>query len=127
MYDLASAVGWSPTKLTIDRFGLDYETIERLGLIWIPNLITNSGGRLDDQKHPDHFKPYVQDYIAQFGVRKVEANALLRNPRAARAICRKAILKYVEQRGIRTFEAALEVERQAVDVALQKLLQRRTR
>jgi hypothetical protein len=126
MRELSRAVGWSPDNLHLDRFGLDYATIERLNLIWINNLITNKGLRLDDPKHPDHNKPYVQDYIAQFGVRKVEANALLRDPRAGRAICRKAILRYVKPRGIRAFEAAVEPQRRAVDAAIRKLLRRRS-
>ena len=48
-----------------------------MGDVWINNLETASGKRLDDPKHPDHKKPYVQDYIREFGVRKREANALV--------------------------------------------------
>ena len=44
-------------------------------LTWIDNLETASGGRLDDPGHPDHKKFYVQDYLARFGARKVEARA----------------------------------------------------
>jgi hypothetical protein len=125
MRDLSRAVGWSPDNLHIDRFGLSDDTVNKLGLVWINNLITNKGLRLDDRKHPDHFKPYVQEYIARFGVRKVEANALLKRPQAGRNLCRKAILKYVKPRGIQAFEAALEPRRQAVNIAIQRLLRRR--
>jgi hypothetical protein len=126
MRELSRAVGWSPDNLHIDRFGLDYDTIEKLKLVWIPNLITNKKLHLDDKEHADHFKPYVQDYLAKFGVRKVEANALLKNARAGKAICRKAILKYVKPRGVHAFEAALEPQRRAVDVAIRKLLRGRS-
>ena len=77
MEDLADAVGWSPEDLTIDRFGLNEDFIEEHGLTWIDNLETSSRRHLDDPQHLDHHKPYVQDYIEQFGVRKVEANALV--------------------------------------------------
>jgi hypothetical protein len=43
------------------------------GLTWIDNLETSSGEQLDDPDHADHDKRYVQDYIANFGVRKCEA------------------------------------------------------
>jgi hypothetical protein len=85
--DLADAVGWHPDNLIIDRFGLNAEFIERHGLTWIDNLETGSGGRLDDPQHPDHGRPYVQNYLREFGTRKVEANALV-----VRARCRTRTL-----------------------------------
>ena len=100
----------SPDQLEIDRFGLDYETIERLGLVWIPNLATGSKTiklPLDDPRHPDHKKPYVQDYLRRYGARKVEANALLRNPQAGRELCRRAILKYVPANAVRRYRRKL--------------------
>ena len=78
--DLSGAVGWSPDNLIIDRFGLNFDFIEAQGLTWIDNLETGAGGRLDDPRHPDHDKAYVQDYLRRFGVRKVEANALVARP-----------------------------------------------
>jgi hypothetical protein len=75
--DLADAVRWHPTNLEIDRFGLNKKFIDRHRLTWIDNLETGSGGRLDDPEHPDHEKEYVKSYINKFGVRKVEANALV--------------------------------------------------
>jgi len=42
------------------RFGLNKDFIERNRLTWIDNLETSSGKRLDDNKHNDHNKPYVQ-------------------------------------------------------------------
>ncbi|EFM62192.1 terminase large subunit / phage terminase [Brucella sp. NF 2653] len=60
--DLSNAVGWNPERLIIDRFGLNADFIHRHGLTWIDNLETGSGGKLDDPRHPDHRKAYVQDY-----------------------------------------------------------------
>jgi hypothetical protein len=84
--DLSDAVGWSPDNLIIDRFGLKPEFIRRHRLTWIDNLETSSGERLDDPKHPDHDKDYVQSYIKKFRVRKVEANALVVCPEAGREL-----------------------------------------
>jgi hypothetical protein len=93
--DLKDQVGWSPDNLIIERFGLNADFIEANNLTWIDNLETSSGERLDDPKHPDHNKSYVQDYIARFGVRKCEANALVVVPGLGRQLCRDAILRFV--------------------------------
>jgi hypothetical protein len=60
MEDLSGAVGWAPDDLIIERFGLNYEFIQRHRLSWIENLETSSGKYpLDDERHEDHLKPYV--------------------------------------------------------------------
>jgi len=74
--DLTLATGFDPSNLVITRFGLNLDFIEGNRLSWIENLETSSGRRLDDPRHPDHNREYVRNYIRQFGVRKVEANAL---------------------------------------------------
>ncbi len=99
--DLTAATGFDPANLVIARFGLNADFIEAQGLSWIENLETGSGGRLDDPRHPDHNKPYVQDYIDQFGVRKVEANALVVRPAAGRDLCRRAIMEYIPRNALR--------------------------
>jgi hypothetical protein len=101
------AVGWDPDNLIIDRFGLTEAFIERHKLTWIENLATASGGRLDDPRHPDHNKDYVQSYLARFGVRKCEANALVTKPTAARELCEDAILRYLPADAVDAFEADL--------------------
>jgi hypothetical protein len=93
--DMADCVGWSPDNLKIDRFGLDKDFIKRHNLTWITNLRTAKGEYpLDDRRHRDHYKDYVQNYIKEHGARKVEATALVKRPNAGRALCRQAILKY---------------------------------
>jgi hypothetical protein len=95
--DLARAVNWRPNKLIIERFGLNYDFIEAQRLTWIDNL------------HPDHNKPYVENYLKQFGARKVEANALVVRPDAGRALCRSAILKYVPKSAPKKYRHRLDV------------------
>ena len=123
MDDLAGAVGWRPANLIIDRFGLNYDFIQQQRLTWIDNLETASGGKLDDPKHKDHNKAYVQDYIKRFGVRKVEANALVVRPAPARQFCREAILKYIDPDAPGRYRENLEPAREEMRTALDQLLQ----
>jgi hypothetical protein len=120
--DLSDAVGWSPDNLIIDRFGLNLDFIRRHRLTWIENLETASKERLDDPEHHDHDKDYVQSYIKKFGVRKVEANALVVCPEAARNLCRQAILKYVSVSAIGKYRRRLAAEQRKVQHAVRRLL-----
>jgi hypothetical protein len=123
--DMAGAVGWSPEHLIIDRFGLNYDYIVKNKLVWINNLITSNKDMppLNSPKHPDHFKPYVQNYLKRYGARKVEANALLKNPEKARALCRQAILKYVPGDAVERYERRLAVARGKMRKQLRRLLE----
>jgi hypothetical protein len=121
--DMARAVGWSPDNLIIDRFGLDYDFIEREGLTWIDNLITSQGEYpLDDPRHFDHRKSYVQDYLAAYGAHKVEANALVTRPEAGRDLCRRAILKYVPASAPRRYLKKLKPIRSELRREIERLL-----
>jgi hypothetical protein len=120
--ELAGAVGWSPSKLKISRSGLDYDFIEAHGLTWIDNLETGSGKSLADPRHPDHFKPYVQNYLKHYGARKVEANALVARPEAGRALCRQAILQYVPADAVENYEARLAAVREDLCEAIARRL-----
>lgn len=113
MFADISVVGWMPDKLIIDRFGLSYDFIETNRLSWVDNLITGSGADLASPSHPDHGKPYVQDYIKRFGIRKVEANALVVAPKAGRQLCRDAIEKYLGNivEAVGKFESRLNLPR----------------
>ena len=98
--ELSGAVGWSPERLKIDRFGLNYDFIQKQELTWIDNLRTakkKPPNDLADPKHPDHKKAYVQDYLEQFGPRKCEANALVTRQAAARQLCLAAITRYLPE------------------------------
>ncbi len=120
--DLSRQVGWRPDKLTIHRFGLNADFIDRHGLTWIDNLETSSGARLDDPTHRDHNKAYVQDYIREFGIRKCEANALVVEPEIGRRLCRDAILQYVPADAVERYERKLAGVRELVRRALRQRL-----
>jgi hypothetical protein len=125
MEELAGAVGWSPEDLIIDRFGLDYEFIEKNGLVWVDNLETGSGGDLADPRHHDHSKPYVQSYLRQFGARKVEANALVARPEAGRQLCRDAILRYVPGDAVERHRRRLADEREKLRLEIERQMAER--
>ena len=123
--DMSGSVGWSPDNLIIDRFGIDADFIRRHRVTWIGNLFTSKKGglALDDPDHADHDKAYVQDYIAEFGARKVEATAMVQ-PRLvphARALCRKAILKYLPADAPAGYESSLELPRRKVRAEIRRL------
>ena len=121
--DLSRAVGWSPDRLIIDRFGLNADFIRTHGLTWIENLETGSGGRLDDPRHPDHRKSYVQDYLAEYGPRKVEANALVTRAQAGRKLCHDAILKYVDDgASVDAFRSETHALQSGLASAIERLL-----
>jgi hypothetical protein len=118
--DLSGQVGWTPENLVINRFGLNAEFINRHRLTWIDNLETSSGGQLDDPDHEDHDKRYVKDYIAKFGVRKCEANALVVEPEVGRELCRGAILEHVPADAIERYERKLDHVRKRLRRALRE-------
>lgn len=87
---------WDYPEFEVVNVGLNVDQVERLGLMKIDNLETGGGRDLSDASHPDHFKPYVQDYIREFGVWKCEAklwSVIRRKP----AICWKQLLTSTSQ------------------------------
>jgi hypothetical protein len=127
LVELSGAVGWSPEGLTIERFGLNADFIERHGLTWVDNLETSSGGDLADPGHKWHNHRFVQDYISEFGARKCEANALVVRPDAGRDLCRKTIEKYLDLDAIPAYEEWLKEQRDEVEQELPKALKRALR
>ena len=119
--ELSGAVGWSPDRLTIDRFGLNHDFIEEHGLTWIDNLRTakkKPPNDLADPNHPDHQKDYVQDYLRQFGPRKCEANALVTRQAAARQLCFAAITRYLPEDAPKAYQAKLAPRREQLRLAI---------
>ena len=88
-------LNWRRPEFDVVNIGLTEEQIIRLDLMKIENLETGGGRDLSDRSHPDHFKPYVQNYIERFGVWKCEANALVGNPVEARAVLEEAINQFI--------------------------------
>jgi hypothetical protein len=93
--------------LTVERFGLNADFIAENNLTWIDNLETGSGRSLADPRHKDHGCAYVQNYLKQFGERKVEANALVVRPDAGRELCLRTILKYIAEDSPDEYETTL--------------------
>lgn len=110
--------GYDPTELVIHRFGLNYDYIMRNNLTWIDNLITGSKGCLAEEingkivqgrtkqgrPHPNFHLPYVQAYLRKVGVRKCEANAIVKTPMNARILCRASIEAYLGVDALSRFE-----------------------
>jgi len=125
----AQGLGWESRLEEMDadsrvvRFGLNAEFIDNAGLLWIDGLETSRDERkgtndLADPKHPDHFKPYVQSYLQEFGPRKCEANALIANPTAARALIRDELWRWLSHEGQKAWQeehakCSAEASRQA--------------
>jgi hypothetical protein len=118
----ADGVGWFPDEIEVVRFGLNHDFIEANNLSWIDNLETSSGARLDNPRHKDHYKPYVQNYIAQFGVRKVEANALVTRPDAVRKLMRDTLREYIDFDLVDEFESEMEDRRTDVEDRVMDLM-----
>ncbi len=125
MAEVSAAVDWTPDDLIIDRFGLNYDFIMDQGLTWIDNLETSSGKDLADPRNKEHHKAYVKDYIAEFGARKVEANALVVRPEAGRGLCLDAILKYIPEDAPEAYQEKLRPFRDELQAEVVRLLQER--
>jgi hypothetical protein len=113
--------GYNPDDLIIERFGLDYEFIQRNRLTWIDNLITGSGANLANPSHPNYKLPYLQQYLNRIGVRKCEANALVIAPEEGRNLCREAIERYLGPDAPNRFEQRRRAVRVRIDDILERL------
>lgn len=88
-------LNWDYPDFDVVNIGLTEQQVFDLDLMRINNLETGGGRDLSDPNHPDHFKPYVRDYIRQFGVWKCEANALVGHPARAQALLEAAINQFI--------------------------------
>jgi hypothetical protein len=109
----AEGVNWDPHRIEVMRIGLTHEYIEKHRLHWIDNLVTsrtNSDGSardLADASHCMHDRQWVQDYIAKYEARKVEANAILADVDAARADLAATLEALIPNRLCRAFDRKL--------------------
>jgi hypothetical protein len=90
--------GWNPPDDNfVKRIGLNYKFIINNKLSWIDGLGTGSGKDLSDEDHIcNQRNTYdIQGYIAKYGNRKCEANALVVVPELGRGLLTKAIDKYL--------------------------------
>ena len=103
--EIADTLGYyGLNDLEIERFGLNAEQVEDYNLTWIDNLLTSSGKDLANPKHPDYNKPYVKDYLAENGARKVEANALIAAPELGRQLMKDAVWSWLDKDAERKWE-----------------------
>ncbi len=123
--DLEEAMGIDTSFININVFGLSYEYIQDNDLVWTDNLMTGSKTKdakpLDHPEHPDHYKDYVQDYINAYGVRKVEANALLGDIEAARQMLENVINTYITLEQLDDYENSLIQSRDDLLVEMKKV------
>ena len=120
--DLSPATEWTADNLIIDRFGLNYDFIQTNNLSWIDNLETGSGKNLASIKHPDHEKAWVQEYIAMYGIRKVEANALVVRIEAGRQLFKSTLDKYLDYEAIGLFNDDTYQEQGQVKLLVKELM-----
>ncbi|MEK9206932.1 MAG: hypothetical protein AAB922_00480 [Patescibacteria group bacterium] len=109
LMDIMGGTRWSPLGLEVDRFGLNFDFIESNNLTWIDNLESGSGKNMVLLENR-----IVQDYIAEYGERKCEANALVVVPDAARDLCRDAIEEWLGNDALDRFEAKRETVRKTL-------------
>jgi hypothetical protein len=99
--------------MTFHRVGLNFSDIERLNLTWIDGLETSSGRDLACPSHKKHKNRDVQEYLATFGARKVEANALLRAPKEALNILQSALDLFVSRDGLARYQEQCRADMEA--------------
>lgn len=114
---------WEEPEFDVVPVGLTESQIDRLGLMKIDNLETGGGRDLSDPRHPDHFKPYVQDYLRRFGVWKCEANALVGHPARARNLLETAINEFIPASHPADVQAQNAPAQQAVRDEVARLMQ----
>lgn len=114
---------WDDPEFEVVNVGLTEAQIDRLGLMKIDNLETGGGRDLSSPSHPDHFKPYVQDYLRRFGVWKCEANALVGHPRKAEDLLEEAINEFIPAHHPDTVEEDNEPGKEAVKAEIARLMQ----
>lgn len=108
--------------IRLERVGLNASDIEELGLVWIEGLETSSGKDLSSPSHPDFKSKPVQEYLSLYGARKCEANALLRNPKAAEDILIRAVKKYVSDKNLIAYQDQQLSDRKEAAEAIDKVL-----
>lgn len=113
---------WDYPDFEVVNIGLTEAQIDELDLMKIGNLETGGGRDLSDPNHPDHYKPYVQNYIAQFGVWKCEANALVGHPRPAQALLERAINRFIPDSHIIDIETQNAPAQEAVRDEISRLM-----
>lgn len=113
--------GYRPTHVDINRVGLSRDQIEEQDIAWIDNLKTGKGKDLASPSHADHDKPYVQEWLRDVGERKVEANALMKDPEYGRQLFRDTVHSYLGEKPKTEYQAELDRQREEIRDRLSNL------
>ena len=102
--------GWNPINLKVERIGLAYNFIQDNHLTWVDNLLTASGKDMANPNHEFYKKNiyHIREYIAKYGVRKCEANALVIVPELGRKMLQDFIDKWLGEDSYKDYLSALE-------------------
>ena len=106
--------GYRPSHVQVQRIGLGEDQIKQQEMTWVNNLITGSGKDLASPSHSDHDLPYVQDWLRTVGERKVEANALMKEPEYGRQLFRDVVHSYLGESPSTEYQSELERQRTEV-------------
>lgn len=121
--------GYDPYHLHIERFGLNADFIREHNLTWIDNLITGNKGYIAHvvngqikqgrtkagKPHPNYNHKYAQEYLAEFGVRKCEANALVPKPEIAREYIQSVIEGWLGKDALKRFKKKRQAVKDEMD------------
>jgi hypothetical protein len=77
-------------------------------------------GKLRVGAHPNHYLPYVQDYLKKIGRRKCEANSIVVVPQMGRQLCLDTVRKYLGRDAEERFAKKRELVRERIDAVLEK-------
>ena len=115
--------GWNPDNLQVERIGLDYDFIQENKLTWIDNLISASKKDISNPKHEFYINNVygVRDYIAKYGARKCEANAVVIVPELGRKMLQDSIDDFLGADAYSKYETIiyerkLEAEKQIEEI-----------
>ncbi|MBA7548892.1 hypothetical protein ES705_41360 [subsurface metagenome] len=110
--EFSTFTGWDPKSLKVERIGLGYNFIQDNHLNWIENLKSASGKDMTSATHETWIKNkyHIHEYVAQYGARKCEANAIVVAPKLGRKMLQDAIDKWLGKNAFDDYEEHLEVE-----------------
>ena len=116
--------GWEPDNLVVDRIGLNHDFIQDNSLTWIDGLETISGADLSDPNHKFYQRNIydIQGYIARYGARKCEANAVVVVPLLGRRMLIDKIEGYLGKDCYIEFEKKIRERREKVRELIQEKL-----
>lgn len=119
--DYITDLGATDIGLKIDRIGLSEKQVQEWNFPWINNLETSGDYSLDDPRHDEHDQPYVQQWLDDIGVRKVEANALVTQPEKGRELFRNSVEEYLGSNPKDEYEETRDEKRKKVLDTLSEL------